>query len=83
MILTEDMKSLFRTVRTMLGAPIRPVQLEDEQLCDLLDVAIGDYSEKVQNWVIETQWLNMQTKGQITFQNASELAYAMTIRTMD
>ena len=83
MILTEDMRSLFRTVRTMLGAPIRIVQLEDEQLCDLLDVAIGDYSEKVQNWVIETQWLNMQTKGQIQFQNASELAYAMTIRTMD
>ena len=83
MVLTEDVKSLFRTVRTMLGAPIRIVQLEDEQLCDLLDVAIGDYSEKVQNWVIETQWLNMQTKGQIQFQNASELAYAMTIRTMD
>ena len=83
MVLTEDMKSLFRTVRTMLGAPIRIVQLEDEQLCDLLDVAIGDYSEKVQNWVIETQWLNMQTKGQIQFQNASELAYAMTIRTID
>ena len=83
MILTEDIKALFRTVRTMLGAPIRIVQLEDEQLCDLLDVAIGDYSEKVQNWVIETQWLNMQTKGQIQFQNASELAYAMTIRTMD
>jgi hypothetical protein len=40
MVLTEDMKSLFRTVRTMLGAPIRAVQLEDEQLCDLLDVAI-------------------------------------------
>ena len=83
MILTEDMKSLFRTVRTMLGAPIRIVQLEDEQLCDLLDVAIGDYSEKVQNWVIETQWLNMQNKNVIQFQNASELAYAMTVRTMD
>ena len=83
MILTDEIKQLFRLVRTALGAPIRPVQLEDEQLCDLLDVAIGDYSEKVQNWVIETQWLNMQTKGQIQFQNASELAYAMTIRTMD
>ena len=83
MILTEDIKGLFRLVRTALGAPIRPVQLEDEQLCDLLDVAIGDYSEKVQNWVIETQWLNMQNKNVIQFQNASELAYAMTVRTMD
>ena len=83
MVLTEDVKALFRTVRTMLGAPIRIVQLEDEQLCDLLDVAIGDYAEKVQNWVIETQWLNIQNKSTIQFQNASELAYAMTIRTMD
>ena len=83
MVLTEEIKNLFKTVRTMLGAPIRPVQLEDEQLCDLLDVAIGDYAEKVQNWVIETQWLNMQNKDRFQFQNASELAYAMTIRTMD
>jgi len=83
MVLTEDVKSLFRTVRTMLGAPIRIVQLEDEQLCDLLDVAIGDYAEKVQNWVIETQWLNIQNKNTFQFQNANELAYAMTIRTMD
>ena len=83
MVLTEDVKALFRTVRTMLGAPIRIVQLEDEQLCDLLDVAIGDYAEKVQNWVIETQWLNLQNTSQIQFQNASELAYAMTVRTMD
>ena len=83
MVLSEDIQSLFRTVRTMLGAPLRKVQLEDEQLCDLLDVAIGDYSEKVQNWVLETQWLNIQNKNAIQFQNANELAYAMTIRTMD
>lgn len=83
MVLTEEIKRLFRTVRTMLGSPIRAVQLEDEQLCDLLDVAIGDYAEKVQNWIIETQWLNLQNKNTLQFQNASELAYAMTVRTMD
>ena len=83
MVLSEDVKNLFRLVRTTLGSPIRKVQLEDEQLCDLLDVAIGDYSEKVQNWVLETQWLNIQNKNAIQFQNANELAYAMTVRTMD
>lgn len=83
MVLTEDIKSLFHIVRTMLGAPIRPVQLEDEQLCDLLNVAIGDYAEKVQNWIIETQWLNVQSKDRFQFQNANELAYAMTVRTFD
>ena len=83
MVLSEDIKHLFKLVRTTIGAPIRPVQLEDEQLCDLLEIAIGDYAEKVQNWVLETQWLNIQSKNQIQFQNANELAYAMTVRTMD
>ena len=63
-----------------MGSGIRAVQLEDEQLCDLLEIAIGDYSSYVQNWVIETQWLNMQNQKTIFFQNPSELAYAMTIR---
>ena len=83
MVITEEIKSLFHTVRTMLGAPIRSVQLEDEQLCDILEVAIGDYAEKVQNWVIETQWLNLQNQKTIQFQNANDLAYAMTVRSMD
>lgn len=83
MILSEEVKDLFKLVRTSLGAPIRPVQLEDEQLCDLLEIAVGDYAEKVQNWVLETQWLNIQNKNVIQFQNGSDFAYAMTIRTMD
>lgn len=83
MVLSEEVKHLFKLVRTTMGSGIRIVQLEDEQLCDLLEIAIGDYAEKVQNWVIETQWLNIQNKSTIQFQNASELAYAMTIRTMD
>jgi hypothetical protein len=83
MLLSEDVKNLFKIVRTCLGSPVRKIQLEDEQLCDLLDVALGDYAEKVQNWVLETQWLNVQSKGAFQFQNANELAYAMTVRTMD
>ena len=81
--MTEEIKNLFKLTRSLLGSPIRKVQLEDEQLCDLLDVEIGDYAEKVQNWVLETQWLNIQNKNTIQFQNANELAYAMTVRTMD
>ena len=83
MVLSEEVKNLFRITRSLLGSPVRLVQLEDEQLCDLLDVAIGDYAEKVQNWAIEVQWLNIQNKNTFQFQNANELAYAMTVRTMD
>lgn len=80
MQLTEDLKELFSIVRTLLGAPIRRVELSDEQLCDILKVAIGDYSEVVQNWSIMTNWLTMQGKDKITFQNASDYAYAMSVR---
>ena len=83
MILTEDVKHLLHLVRVALGAPIRSIELTDDQLCALLEIAIGDYAEKVQNWVLETQWLNVQGKNTIQFQNPNELAYAMTVRTMD
>lgn len=83
MILTDEVKHLFHLVRIALGAPIRSIELTDDQLCALLEIAIGDYAEKVQNWVLETQWLNVQGKNTIQFQNPNELAYAMTVRTMD
>ena len=66
-----------------MGAPIRSVQLTDDQLCDLLKVAVGDYAEKVQNWAIEVQWLGAQGKPMDVFQNPMELAYAMTVRMFD
>lgn len=83
MTLSEDIKHLFSLVRTSIGGSIRQVELTDDDLCNLLEIAIGDYSEKVQNWAIEAQWLNLQNQSAIQFQNPSELAYALTVRTMD
>lgn len=82
MTITPEIQKLFKTVRTKLGAPVRAVQLTDNQLCDLLEVAIGDYAEKVQNWVIESQWLNLMGDKTL-LSNPSDVAYALTIRTMD
>lgn len=82
MILTDSVKELFRICRHRLGAPVTPVQLKDEQMCDILKLAIGDYTEKVQNWVIEVQWLNLQSN-QSLLSDPAEVAYALTKRTMD
>lgn len=82
MKITDEVKHLFKVVRTKMGAPIRPIQLTDDQLCDLLEIAIGDYAEKVQNWVIQSQWLNVQGKNMF-LKNPAELAYALTTRMMD
>ena len=82
MQITDELKDLFRVIRSMLGSPIRPVQLEDNQLCDLLEVAVGDYAAYVQNWVIESQWLNMMGNNKL-ITNPNELAFALSTRTLD
>lgn len=82
MDITPEVKKLFKTVRTKLGAPVRTIQLDDNQLCDLLEVAIGDYSEKVQNWVIKSQWLNLMGNKTL-LKDPADVAYALTVRTMD
>lgn len=82
MIITDKVKELFKIARTKCGAPIRQVQITDDQMCDLLKVAIGDYAEVVQNWVIESQWLNLQGN-QTLLKDPAQAAYALTIRTMD
>lgn len=79
MKLDEEVKSLFRKVRTKLGAPIRPIQLEDEQLCDLFEMCVEDYAKLVQNWLIETQWSSVYGKD-VT---KTDMAFAMTVRTFD
>lgn len=83
MQLTDEVKHLFHLVRVQLGAPIRRIELDDNQLCALLEVAIGDYAEKVQNWAIMCNWMNMQNQKYIQFTNPSEYAYAMTVRSFE
>ena len=82
MQITQELVDLFRIVKTALGAPIRPIQLEDEQLCDLLAIAVGDYASYVLNWVIESQWLNMMGNNKL-IDNPADLAFALSTRTLD
>lgn len=78
-MIDEEKKALFKRVRSILGYPIRKVELTDDMLCDLLDTAIGDYAEKVQNFVIESNWASLYGKD-IT---NTDIAYALSVRTFD
>ena len=77
--ITDEIQGLFRKCRTELGAPVVDVELTDAQLCDLLDLAIEDYAEKVQNWLVETQWATLYGKDVTNI----DMAYALSVRTMD
>jgi len=67
-IIPEPQRSeLYTKIRHILGAPLRSVELEDEQMDTLLEFSIDEYSQKVNDWLIESQWtslwnLNLETQ---------------------
>lgn len=79
MIINEEKHKLFKQIRSRLGAPVRKVELTDDALCDLLEQAVGDYAEKVQNFIIESNWANLYGKNTTNI----DLAFALSVRTLD
>ena len=79
MQITEEVQSLFKKCLSALGAPVVNVELTESQLCDLLSMSIEDYAERVQNWLIENQWATLYGKNV----NNTDMAYALSVRTMD
>jgi len=51
---------LYTRIRHLLGYPLRSIELEDEMMDSLLELAIGDYSQYIQDWLIESQWTSLQ-----------------------
>ena len=59
-VINEPERSEFyQKVRHLLGAPLRSVELEDEMMDTLLEYSIDDYSQYVQDWLIESQWTSL------------------------
>lgn len=79
MVLDDNKVELFRQVRSKLGAPIRSVELTDEQLCDLLELAVSDYAIMIQNFIIENNWATLYGKSL----SNTDIAYALSVRTLD
>ena len=76
---TQDRDKLFRQLRHSLGAPIRQIELNDDQLCTLLEMCIEDYAQYVQEWLIEHQWQSLYGKNIST----TDIAFAMSVRSFD
>lgn len=76
---SEEKDKLFRQFRHSVGAPIRQIELLDEQLCTLLEIAIEDYAQYVQEWLIEHQWQSLLGKSIDT----TDMAFALSVRSFD
>jgi hypothetical protein len=78
-ISNEDREKLFRQFRHSLGAPIRQIELTDEQLCTLLEISIEDYAQYVQEWLVEHQWQSLLGHNITT----TDMSFALSVRTLD
>ena len=75
----EDKLRIFNQFRAQMGAPMRNIEIEDETLCTLLEIAIEDYAQYVQEWLIEHQWQSL-LGGNI---DTMDMAFAMSVRSLD
>lgn len=76
---SDEKEKLFRQFRHSVGAPIRQIELKDEQLCTLLEISIEDYAQYVQEWLIEHQWQSLLGQNVDT----TDMAFALSVRNFD
>jgi hypothetical protein len=74
-----ERSALYQKIRHLLGAPLRSVELEDEQMDTLLEFSIDEYSQYVQDWLIESQWSSLYNLNI----NEQSLAKAFVTRSLD
>jgi hypothetical protein len=70
---------IYTRIKHQLGAPLRSVELEDEMMDSLMELAIGDYEEYILQWLIDSQWVNLVNLNM----NERSVARALVTRTMD
>lgn len=77
---TKEVEALFQKCRKALGAPVRSVELTDDQLCELLEIAIEDYAAEVQSEVILNNWMGFYGKN---VSDARGLTEGFMMRSLD
>ena len=70
---------LYNRILNLLGAPLRAVELEFEMMDSLLELSIGDYTQYVYDWLIESQWTTLYGMNLDT----QSVANALVRRTLD
>lgn len=83
MAIDATKQELFDLVRRKLGAPVRKIELTDDQLCDLLKIAQGNYASEMQGFIIESNWMSYYGKTGLSSMTNQDWAWAMSVRTFD
>jgi hypothetical protein len=79
MAISDEKLKIFEQFKTSMGAPIRQVELTNDMLCTLLEIATEDYSQYVQEWLIEHQWQSLLGQNVDTI----DMSFALSVRNFD
>jgi len=75
----QTKNELFTLIKHRLGAPIRKIELDWDQMCSLLETSIEDYAQRLQDWLIENQWSSLLGNEV----DNTDIAFALTTRSLD
>ncbi len=75
----EEKLRIFEQFRVSMGWPNRKVELDDDQLCVLLSIAIEDYAQYTQEFLIEHNWESFLGKSI----DAIDMSFALSVRSLD
>jgi hypothetical protein len=78
-ISTNEKQKLYTQVLHLLGSPVRGVELEEEQLDSFIELAIAEYEQYVNDWLIESQWSSLVGLNV----DSQSLSRAFTTRSLD
>lgn len=75
----KQKEELFNRFLLHMGYGIRKVEIDDDNLEAALKTAIEDYSEIVQNFLIESQWTSLYGSNI----SSTDMSFALSVRSLD
>jgi len=70
---------LYTQILNVLGAPVRGIELAEEQLDTFLELSLSEYEQYVEDWLIESQWSSLNGLDTDT----QSLSRAFTTKSLD
>lgn len=75
----DEKLRIFEQFRVSMGWPNTKIELDDDQLNVLLEIAIEDYSQYTSEWLMENQWHSLFGKEV----DSIDMAFALSVRSLD
>lgn len=78
-ISVPEKNKLFKQIKVSLGAPVRDLEVDNDVLETLLEIAIEDYSGHINDWLIHQQWGTLHNQAV----EKTDIIFALTTKSLD